>query len=224
MLIALAGCVAGLVHVISGPDHLAAVAPLSLARGRHDWRTGLRWGLGHAGGVLVVGLLSLVLREVLPLEKISSWAERLVGVTLIGVGIWGLRRAAQQHVHSHAHTHDGSTHVHFHVHGKDSSGHSDAKSKHLHTHAAFAVGTMHGLAGSSHFIGVLPSLAFASGWDALTYLASFGFGTVAGMAGFTSVLSYLAWRMPWAGPRAYRGLMNGSSGFAVVFGIYWLVA
>ena len=28
----LAGLTAGLIHVLSGPDHLAAVAPLSLAR------------------------------------------------------------------------------------------------------------------------------------------------------------------------------------------------
>jgi len=223
MLIALAGVVAGFIHVISGPDHLTAVAPLSLVRGRHDWKTGFRWGMGHAGGVLFVGLLFLLLREVLPLEKISSWSERVVGLTLIGIGFWGLRRAAQHHVHTHAHTHDGSTHVHMHVHGTEGSPHTDQNPKHLHTHAAFAVGTLHGLAGSSHFIGVLPALAFVSRWDAMTYLASFGFGTVAAMVGFTSALSYLAWRTAWTGPQAYRGLMTFCSITAMAVGFYWLV-
>src|SRR5688572_31696388 len=86
----MAGFSAGLVHVLSGPDHLAAVAPLALDKNRRGLRAGLQWGLGHCGGVLLMGLLALLFREVLPLESISSWAERLVGVLLIGVGAWGI--------------------------------------------------------------------------------------------------------------------------------------
>src|SRR4029453_11586897 len=89
------GLIAGLVHVFSGPDHLAAVAPLSVAHREQTWTTGFRWGIGHAGGVLVIGLLSLLFRELLPLDLLSSWAERLVGVMLIGIGIWGFRRALE---------------------------------------------------------------------------------------------------------------------------------
>src|SRR5688572_3654911 len=61
----LAGLAAGLIHVLSGPDHLAAVAPLAGGRGR-SWRAGFLWGLGHSGGVLAVGLLALGLRGALP--------------------------------------------------------------------------------------------------------------------------------------------------------------
>ena len=54
---ALAGLTAGLIHVLSGPDHLAAVAPLANDRSR-AWRTGFLWGLGHSGGVFAVALLA----------------------------------------------------------------------------------------------------------------------------------------------------------------------
>src|SRR5512136_1769586 len=99
----LMGLAAGLIHVLSGPDHLAAVAPLALnARERH-WQPGLNWGMGHTAGVLLVGLLALLLREVLPIEALSSWGERLVGVVLIGIGVWGARRAAGLTIHVHEH-------------------------------------------------------------------------------------------------------------------------
>ena len=66
----LAGLAAGLIHVLSGPDHLAAVAPLAGGRGR-AWRAGFLWGLGHSGGVLAVGLLALALRGALPIDALS---------------------------------------------------------------------------------------------------------------------------------------------------------
>jgi high-affinity nickel permease len=66
ILPSLSGLVAGTVHVVSGPDHLAAIAPLSAEGKTGSWRIGFRWGLGHSSGVLLVGLISLLLREVLP--------------------------------------------------------------------------------------------------------------------------------------------------------------
>src|SRR5438132_8271544 len=81
-----AGIAAGLIHVLSGPDHLAAIAPLVTKFPRRAWTCGLRWGAGHAAGVVFVGIGSLVLRGVLPVDLISSWSDRLVGVLLIGIG------------------------------------------------------------------------------------------------------------------------------------------
>src|SRR5215467_9705630 len=108
MILALiGGTVAGILHVWSGPDHLTAIAPLAVRRPRRAWVPGARWGLGHSAGVAVVGLLSLWLRDLLPLDLLSSWGERLVGVMLFGIGLWGLRKALSKQVHSHEHLHDG---------------------------------------------------------------------------------------------------------------------
>src|SRR5207248_11148790 len=46
LLAALSGLAAGAVHVFSGPDHLAAIAPLSLNRSGRGWVSGARWALG----------------------------------------------------------------------------------------------------------------------------------------------------------------------------------
>src|ERR1700753_1625733 len=115
LLIIAAGIGAGLVHVFSGPDHLAAIAPLAMKRQRGAWLTGLRWGMGHASGVIFVGILSLILRGVLPVDLISDLSDRLVGAMLIGIGLWTLRKALL--IHTHSHEHEGEQHEHIHVHG-----------------------------------------------------------------------------------------------------------
>ncbi len=214
----------GLIHVLSGPDHLAAVGPLSMERrDRGAWRVGLRWGLGHTSGVLVVGLLALLLREVLPIERLASYAEWLVGVVLIVIGLWGIRKALTFHLHTHEHSHDGESHVHVHVHGRKTAHASSSFKTHLHTHAAFAIGTLHGLAGSSHVLGVLPALAFPNRLQAFSYLAAFGVGTIFAMTSFASVLGWMAQGSVASGHRIYRGLMLGCSSAAVIIGGYWLL-
>lgn len=221
MISILSGFLAGTIHVLSGPDHLAAVAPLSVEGRRAAWRVGVRWGVGHAGGVLCVGILALLLKAVLPIDALSGWAERLVGVVLIALGLWGLHKAFRNHLHMHEHAHDGHTHRHVHIH---SHGHKHAEAApHRHTHAAFAIGTLHGLAGSSHFLGVVPALAFPTKLQAIIYLTAYGLGTITAMAGFSSLIGFMSQGILSRGGLAYRALMIFFSVGALAVGGYWLL-
>lgn len=92
MIIFFTGFAAGSVHVLTGPDHLAAVAPLSLDSKKSNWLVGFKWGLGHSAGVILVGVLALLFRELIPIDLISSYSERFVGVILIGIGLWGIKK------------------------------------------------------------------------------------------------------------------------------------
>jgi len=229
MLAVLTGFLAGMVHVISGPDHLAAVAPLAVRAHRRSWLPGFRWGIGHSAGVAAVGLLTLLVRELLPLEKLSSLSERLVGVVLIGLGWWSLKVALRVQVHTHAHHHDGESHAHVHVHDpvhrheavEETSSHPGG---HAHGHTAFCIGTLHGLAGSSHFLGVLPAVALPTRWEAGLYLGAFGLGTVAAMSGFSSLLGLIASRGALHASRTYRCLMGTCAFAAFGVGAWWLFA
>lgn len=221
MIAGLAGLLAGTVHVLSGPDHLAAVGPLA-ARGRgRGWLAGVRWGLGHALGVAVVGAFALLLRDVLPLDALSAFGERMVGVVLIGIGLWGLRSALERRVHLHEHEHDGLRHAHVHLHGRTVA-HSEPGA-HAHGHAAFAVGSLHGFAGSSHLFGVLPALALPARSDAVEYLAAFALGSVVAMGGFALVIGWVAGRLEAFGSVAYRRLVSACSAAAIVVGAFWIV-
>ena len=220
IIAAFTGLVAGAVHVWTGPDHLAAVAPLAMRRPRAAWLPGARWGLGHSAGVALVGLLLLALKDILPVDWISTWGERLVGVMLFGIGLWALKLALKENVHAHEHEHDGDRHVHIHTHNH---GHSQEQpDAHRHTHAAFGIGTLHGLAGSSHFLGVLPALALPTKIHSVAFLISFGVGTVAAMATFSWGLGWIANRMGSRGAGAYRGLMGVSAAVAIGVGCFWI--
>ena len=221
MISVFTGLMAGTFHVLSGPDHLAAVAPLATRGHRHAWVTGLRWGLGHSTGVILVGLLSLLLRDLLPIDLISGWSERLVGVLLIGIGLWGLRKTFSRQLHAHEHVHGDERHLHLHLHAPREK-HNVLV--HQHTHAAFGIGTLHGLAGSSHFLGVLPALAFHDTLEAVSYLVFYGLGTIIAMTSFSSIIGLVAARLSIGGVKAYRGMMLACSIAAVATGGYWLLA
>ena len=83
------------------------------------------------------------------------------------------------------------------------------------------MGTIHGLAGSSHLFGVLPALAFSLRSDSILYLAGFGLGAIAGMSAFAAGVG-LCRRFARQDP-AIRGLLYASSAAALVIGGVWLV-
>ena len=208
MFALVAGLAAGLLHVFSGPDHLAAIAPLAADGDRRQWQAGLQWGIGHTTGVLLIAALLHVLREQLPLAIISANSERIVGALLIAVGSWGIWRAVRLGFSAHGHSH-----------AAPATPHQGAPC----VSASFVMGTFHGLAGSSHLFGVLPALALPSRQASILYLAGFGVGAIAGMTAFAAAMGLLSHRLGRRHPRSYSGLLYASSAAALVVGGFWLV-
>ena len=215
MLMVVTGALAGLFHVLGGPDHLAAVAPLAVEGRRRGWLAGTTWGLGHASGVVVVAALAIVLRDLLPpIDVISAWGERVVGGALIVVGLWALRRSAR--LRPGPHTHGAISHDHLHVQA------GPGWLRRLgHAHASFCFGVLHGVAGTSHFVGVIPALALPTRAAAFTYIAAFGVGTVAAMTAFAAVLSGTGEHM-WSHHQAHRAVLAMAALVAIVVGAIWL--
>jgi hypothetical protein len=205
LLALVGGLSAGLLHVLSGPDHLAAVAPLALERRRGWWRPGLLWGLGHGGGVAVIGVLLVAMRDLLPLEALSSWSERLVGVALVALGCWALARATRVATSPTGADQDQPEGV-----------------VPLSDRAAAAMGTLHGLAGGSHLLGVLPALALGSSAASVGYLSGFGLGGIVAMAAFSTLVGRGARRFGRSSLVVQRRLMQACATAAVLVGSVWL--
>ena len=54
----------GVVHVLTGPDHLSAIATLSVNVGNcRAFYYGVQWGVGHSIGLIVVGSIFIVLEN-----------------------------------------------------------------------------------------------------------------------------------------------------------------
>ena len=196
------GLFAGFLHVLMGPDHLAAVAPSAALRGRDAWRSGLRWGIGHSSGVLCVGIALILLRQLVDISKYAWIGERFVGVALIAIGIWGIRVL---------------------MNNRELSLTASVQSHHHHAErTALGVGVLHGLAGGSHLFGVIPALALPSIGLSATWLVLFGVGTVVAMVAFTSILGFIVHGMAQRIDRLYRVALCTCSVVAIGIGCWWV--
>lgn len=194
-----AGLLAAVFHVLTGPDHLAAVTPLTIELNHKPWRVGWIWGWGNLLGMFVIGLLYLVFKEVIAIEAVSEYSEKLVGFLLLAVGAWGIlqyyrTKSVQDHVH-----------------------HPDPKVG----RSTLGIGFVHGLAGVAHFLLLLPVLGFATHWESISYILGFAIGTVASMTSYT----YGLYRLKKVNSTSnnYISLIRIIGGcFAIVIGFYWI--
>lgn len=89
----LGGIGMGLVHVLTGPDHLSAVATLACGNSFEAFWLGLRWGTGHSIGlfiVFVVVLSAKVETNNLFMGAMEWWMTMSVGILMICLGLYGL--------------------------------------------------------------------------------------------------------------------------------------
>lgn len=217
MFALITGLAAGAAHVVTGPDHLAALAPIAVDRPLKALGLGLRWGLGHGVGVVALGGLGIVARGFVDVDAISAWSEFIVGFMLVAMGLWALRRASRMVIHTHGHTHEADDHAHLHVHASPDQ--HDSAAHRGHSHAAFFVGLLHGAAGTGHLLGVLPSLALPPA-EAAVYLGAYFVAAVGAMGVFGGLMGRLAQRFGLLG---LRRIMYGVSTAAIGVGAVWLV-
>lgn len=87
-------------------DHIAAISDISSvqARARDAMRYGLLYVSGHATTVVVLGAGAIAFRISLPPAS-DRWAERLVGITLLALGVYVLGTFIRAPGHSHGHSH-----------------------------------------------------------------------------------------------------------------------
>lgn len=223
-----AGIIAAVLHVISGPDHLAAVTPFAIESKKKAWKVGLFWGVGHLLGMLSIGILFLFFKELIPIEKISEHSEQFVGVILMGLGGWiFLKIFKEEKKHQHIHVHSNGNpiiHEHSHIHTTEKT--------HQHQHpnlkqgniASLSVGFVHGLAGVAHFLLFLPVIGFSSTIDSVKYIIGFGIGTLLAMISFAMVIGKLSdYSKNEHNATFFKGIRLAGGLFAFIIGVYWVL-
>ena len=209
----LTGFAAGAVHVVSGADHMVAMAPSAINKPRVALIDGLAWGIGHSAGVLILSVLGILAKDLVNIELMSSYAEFLVGISLLIVGFLAIRTSLKVNIHMHQHMHgEEATHKHFHFHSLGNKLHRS------HTHAATGLGVLHGFAGASHLVAVIPALALPL-FGALAYLFSYLLGSIFAMGCVVLGISFAANK---ANNMFYPFLMRAMGGLSIVIGIFWV--
>ena len=221
------GLTAGVFHVVTGPDHMAAVLPFAVDAPKRSVWLGVLWGIGHGLGVVALGLIFMALRGAEIVEWISGVSELVVGVLLVALGLWALRRSRLVVVHHHHHDHRPTTaaekpHAHPHVHFNDPTVgevlHSVAGRHQTHHHSTVGFGFIHGLAGAGHLIVASPILALGTA-ASIVYLVSYLLGGMGAMMVFAYCAGALVRRTEWV-PRALRYAGAAS----VLIGVFWVTS
>ncbi|MDZ4673232.1 MAG: hypothetical protein SGI84_02195 [Gemmatimonadota bacterium] len=216
--------VLGMLHALE-VDHMIAVTAFVATRPalRVAGAFGLRWGLGHSLAVLVAGgvLLASGLRWA---GSHEHWGEALVGVLLIGVGIWAIRTGRQLHLHP---PQEHGDHAHLHAHPPSSSSHrhshpSLSKQHQHHRHAISLVGVAHGLAGTTTVVALLPVTLVDRVAVGVAYLLAFGAGTVVAMTIFAVVVASAMQAAGSHSPALGRHLSTGAGLAGIAVGLWWV--
>ena len=200
-------------HVVSGADHLIAMPPASINNPQKALKNSFSWGLGHSSGVLLLAFLAIFIKDITPLSKLSNIAEFLVGISLLIVGVFAIKNSFQLSMHSHSHKHEnGITHHHFHFHIKE------PKKTNKHSHALTGLGLLHGIAGGSHFLAVLPALALPL-TSACFYLISYLIGSLISMNLFTCLISFTTFN---ASQKLIKKFIAFAGGLSFSLGLFWI--
>jgi hypothetical protein len=219
-------------------DHVVAIATI-VSRERSvagSALIGAAWGVGHTITVMAVGVAIIVFEVVVP-SRLGLSMEFAVGIILVLLGVLTLTRMGRAVGAAHTHAsvpggHALDLHDHLHAHG-----HAEE-----HTPLArldrsglgrivfyqwlrpFAVGLVHGLAGSAAVALMVLSI-IREPVAALGYLLLFGLGTIVGMMLITLILSapfvFTAVNLPkfnWR-LRVASGLVSFVFGVILIYGI-----
>lgn len=215
------GFFAGCLHTLSGPDHLAALAPLSIGCTRMESAAvGALWGCGHDAGQVIFGLLFLLLKDKLHIEILRTWGTIIVGVTLFVIGIMGIREASEVRTPCVVALDNGECDVGIYetlekpmVVGK--------KKKIGFT--TFATGVVHGLQPDALMI-VLPALALPSRVAGAAFLLMFLVGTVISMGSYTAFIGSFSEALKDRVPRITEKLTWAASFVAIALGLAIIIS
>lgn len=230
----------GALHVLAGPDHLSALATLSVGSSYRAFAVGIRWGLGHSSGLLVIAAIFIYLKGNLDLRRIGRWGDLVVGIFMLCIGCYSAYSAFQAYSH------------HLNKLSKDGNRQSDGvlpiaiipgspehhrkycgvfqnvekielKDPNSQKILAFIIGIVHGIAGPGAILGVLPAVEMRNWRSSFVYLISFVITSTLSMGVFAALYGEVSKRIASTAEVAELIVSLFSASLSIVVGIVWIV-
>jgi nickel/cobalt exporter len=187
------GASSGVLHAVTGPDHVLSLGSVALRHPRGSARIGLQWGVGHGLGTLLLAVPLVLLSGLVQTSLISAlaaWGERIAGLALLAAAafsFWSLRHTA-------------------------AAAAVDARSP-------LWVGVVHGITGASSLLMLMPVLLSGALQLTLIYLAAFSIGSTLAMVALTATIAKLGTRLS---SRVIGVSQRVIALAAAGLGLYWL--
>ena len=224
------GFLAGSLHSVTGPDHLAALLPRCIGK---SWgqalKVGAIWGLGHGASAFIMGFVAFMLKGRLEgfhfkginiVDQLSLYTEGLIGLSLIAIGLIGIQEGLSYHTNREVFTSSDNDEA------KDNLNKTTITTEQNKNNngAIFLNGLLHGFSWDGTPT-LAPALAFTSWKPVSLFLSAYGLGTVVSMAFATTLIGEGTKKMSEAmdAPDIPRRLSLVSSGIAIAVGIFWTV-
>lgn len=152
------GILFGMLHILTGPDHIAAIITISVNKGYQAFFIGVKWGIGHSIGLLIIfGVMLTIDKEILYKTQIVEW---IVGFYLILLGFYGFYKTYKTYKYKLLIPTENDIVV------KTTF---FLKEKIL----GLITGILHGLAGPGSILGVLPAILIEDKSKSAAYLGTF---------------------------------------------------
>lgn len=238
----------GVVHVLTGPDHLSALATLSVGSSWKALSLGIRWGLGHSTGLFVVAAIFLAMDGAVDMRKIDQVCNWIVGFAMIALGGYSVYHTYITYAregHTHLHDQDSELEREIEVEITELKAFTDSsigtpesdngyppEVQLVRDHplrdpwtqkvVAFSIGIVHGIAGPGGILGVLPAVQLHSWLWSMVYLTSFAFTSTLCMGLFAMVYGECTVRVSDSRKVAMY-LSYFSASLSIIVGVIWII-
>eukprot|EP00199_Chlamydomonas_sp_CCMP681_P005752 CAMPEP_0119103090 /NCGR_PEP_ID=MMETSP1180-20130426/1629_1 /TAXON_ID=3052 ORGANISM="Chlamydomonas cf sp, Strain CCMP681" /NCGR_SAMPLE_ID=MMETSP1180 /ASSEMBLY_ACC=CAM_ASM_000741 /LENGTH=259 /DNA_ID=CAMNT_0007087521 /DNA_START=354 /DNA_END=1133 /DNA_ORIENTATION=+ len=219
------GLIAGVFHTLAGPDHLAALTPLTIGRSRAAASAlGALWGFGHSTGQLILGLCMVLLKDRFQdfLPALEKWSGVVVASTLIAIGVLGIYESHFSKAEGHLAEEEQEA-MKVALAGAGAGASSGGTSWNIGSSvkagfATYATGIAYGLQPDALFV-VVPALTLPSKAAAVAYCIMFVIGTVTAMGSYTLLIGTTSAALTRERPWLQAHLSTIASSVAIIVGV-----
>jgi hypothetical protein len=206
------GLLLGVIHVLTGADHLAAISLITTNKNmKESFIAGTIWGLGHCIGLSIIAAIFFGLNNKYSfLEKNTTVADKIVGFFMITLGCYGFYNSRKIYLEMDISTtntivvqNDEISCIEDIEKHEDKRNYNDGLNTHRHccgSHIndtkcySIFIGIIHGISGTGAILGILPAASLHNSSKTTVYLVSF----------FTSsVLSMGIYAVSWSKINSY---------------------